>query len=127
MPPVNRQLSVIGKLSVLRQPREQGRQRLDLGVVESVAAVRATVAELEPYSPPGVRVVYPLDNSPVVKASITSVVQTLFEAILLVFLCLAALYESWSIPATVLLVVPLGVLGAVAATLLRGLTNDAYF
>jgi multidrug efflux pump len=45
----------------------------------------------------------------------------------IVFLCLAALYESWSIPATVLLVVPLGVLGAVAATLLRGLTNDAYF
>ncbi|HUQ09831.1 MAG TPA: efflux RND transporter permease subunit [Steroidobacteraceae bacterium] len=45
----------------------------------------------------------------------------------IVFLCLSALYESWSIPATVLLVVPLGVLGAVAATLIRGLTNDAYF
>ena len=45
----------------------------------------------------------------------------------IVFLCLAALYESWSIPATVLLVVPLGVLGAVVATLSRGLTNDAYF
>ncbi len=45
----------------------------------------------------------------------------------IVFLCLAALYESWNIPATVLMVVPLGVLGAVAATLLRGLTNDAYF
>jgi multidrug efflux pump len=45
----------------------------------------------------------------------------------IVFLCLAALYESWSIPSVVLLVVPLGVLGAVAATLVRGLTNDAYF
>jgi multidrug efflux pump len=45
----------------------------------------------------------------------------------IVFLCLAALYESWTIPATVLLVVPLGVLGAVVATLSRGLTNDAYF
>jgi multidrug efflux pump len=45
----------------------------------------------------------------------------------IVFLCLAALYESWSIPMTVLLVVPLGVIGAVIATLLRGLTNDAYF
>jgi multidrug efflux pump len=44
----------------------------------------------------------------------------------IVFLCLAALYESWSIPLTVLLVVPLGVIGAVIATLLRGLTNDAY-
>jgi multidrug efflux pump len=45
----------------------------------------------------------------------------------IVFLCLAALYESWSIPITVLLVVPLGVIGAVIATLGRGLTNDAYF
>jgi multidrug efflux pump len=44
-----------------------------------------------------------------------------------VFLCLAALYESWSIPVTVLLVVPLGVLGAVIATLARGLSNDVYF
>ncbi|HTU66676.1 MAG TPA: efflux RND transporter permease subunit [Steroidobacteraceae bacterium] len=48
-------------------------------------------------------------------------------SLIIVFLCLAALYESWSIPATVLLVVPLGVLGAVLATLARSLTNDAYF
>jgi multidrug efflux pump len=45
----------------------------------------------------------------------------------IVFLCLAALYESWTIPMTVILVVPLGVVGAVIATLARGLTNDAYF
>lgn len=44
-----------------------------------------------------------------------------------VFLCLAALYESWSIPTAVLMVVPLGVLGAVIATLLRGMNNDVYF
>ncbi len=48
-------------------------------------------------------------------------------SIAIVFLCLAALYESWSIPLTVLLVVPLGVVGAVVATLARGLSNDAYF
>src|SRR5262245_27080698 len=48
-------------------------------------------------------------------------------SIAIVFLCLAALYESWSIPLTVLLVVPLGVVGAVVATLARGLNNDAYF
>jgi multidrug efflux pump len=48
-------------------------------------------------------------------------------SILIVFLCLAALYESWSIPFSVLLVVPLGVLGAVLATQLRGLSNDVYF
>ncbi|HWI83036.1 efflux RND transporter permease subunit [Ramlibacter sp.] len=48
-------------------------------------------------------------------------------AILAVFLCLAALYESWSIPLAVMLVVPLGVLGVLLATLLRGYANDVYF
>ncbi|WP_242112876.1 multidrug efflux RND transporter permease subunit [Luteimonas aquatica] len=48
-------------------------------------------------------------------------------SVLVVFLCLAALYESWSVPVAVLLVVPLGVLGAVLLTLLRGLPNDIYF
>jgi multidrug efflux pump len=48
-------------------------------------------------------------------------------AILAVFLCLAALYESWSIPLAVILVVPLGVLGVLLATLLRGYANDVYF
>ncbi|MDH4480361.1 MAG: efflux RND transporter permease subunit [Rhodoferax sp.] len=48
-------------------------------------------------------------------------------AILAVFLCLAALYESWSIPLAVVLVVPLGVLGVLLATLLRGYSNDVYF
>jgi multidrug efflux pump len=48
-------------------------------------------------------------------------------SILVVFLCLAALYESWSLPASVILVIPLGVIGAVAAVSLRGLNNDVYF
>jgi multidrug efflux pump len=48
-------------------------------------------------------------------------------AILSVFLCLAALYESWTIPLSVVLVVPLGVLGVLLATLLRGYSNDVYF
>jgi multidrug efflux pump len=48
-------------------------------------------------------------------------------AILSVFLCLAALYESWSIPLAVVLVVPLGVLGVLLATLMRGYSNDVYF
>ena len=43
------------------------------------------------------------------------------------FLCLAALYESWSIPLSVILVVPLGVIGVLMATLLRGYSNDVYF
>jgi len=48
-------------------------------------------------------------------------------SLLAVFLCLAALYESWSIPFAVLLVVPLGVLGAVLGANLRGLPNDVFF
>jgi multidrug efflux pump len=48
-------------------------------------------------------------------------------AILLIFLALAALYESWSVPFSVLLVIPLGVVGAVLAATLRGLENDVYF
>jgi len=48
-------------------------------------------------------------------------------AILAVFLCLAALYESWSIPLSVILVVPLGVLGVLLATMLRAYSNDVYF
>ncbi|HNR61902.1 MAG TPA: efflux RND transporter permease subunit, partial [Thauera sp.] len=48
-------------------------------------------------------------------------------SLLVVFLCLAALYESWSVPFAVMLVVPLGVLGALMAATGRGLSNDVYF
>ncbi len=48
-------------------------------------------------------------------------------SLLVVFLVLAALYESWSIPAAVMLVVPLGLTGAVAAVMLRGMANDIFF
>lgn len=48
-------------------------------------------------------------------------------SLVVVFLCLAALYESWSIPFAVMLVVPLGIFGAVLAVTLRGLPNDVYF
>ncbi|MDY4374274.1 multidrug efflux RND transporter permease AcrD [Pectobacterium carotovorum] len=48
-------------------------------------------------------------------------------SLLVVFLCLAALYESWTVPFSVMLVVPMGVLGALVATRARGLENDVYF
>lgn len=48
-------------------------------------------------------------------------------SILFVFLCLAALYESWSVPFSVILIVPMGILGAVLFTTLRGMNNDVYF
>ncbi len=47
-------------------------------------------------------------------------------SLLVVFLCLAALYESWSIPVAVILIIPLGLLGAILAVTLRGLENDVY-
>jgi HAE1 family hydrophobic/amphiphilic exporter-1/multidrug efflux pump len=48
-------------------------------------------------------------------------------SLLFVFLCLAALYESWSIPFSVMLIVPLGIVGSVVATWMAGLSNDVYF
>jgi multidrug efflux pump len=48
-------------------------------------------------------------------------------SILIIYLCLAALYESWAIPLSIILVIPLGVIGAVAAASARGLFNDIYF
>jgi multidrug efflux pump len=48
-------------------------------------------------------------------------------SLVVVFLCLAALYESWSIPFSVMMVVPLGVIGALAAVTMRGMSNDVYF
>jgi len=48
-------------------------------------------------------------------------------SLMVVFLCLAALYESWSIPFSVMLMVPLGIIGALSGAFLRGLNNDVYF
>ncbi|MFX9461767.1 efflux RND transporter permease subunit, partial [Acinetobacter baumannii] len=48
-------------------------------------------------------------------------------SIIFIFLCLAALYESWSIPVSVMLVIPLGLIGAVVAASLAGFVNDIYF
>jgi multidrug efflux pump subunit AcrB len=48
-------------------------------------------------------------------------------SLIVVFLCLSALYESWSIPVSVMLVVPLGIIGTISATLLRSLGNDVFF
>ncbi len=48
-------------------------------------------------------------------------------SIFVIFLCLAALYESWTVPISILLVLPLGVIGGIIATSMRGLANDVYF
>ncbi|PJZ03775.1 hydrophobe/amphiphile efflux-1 family RND transporter [Pantoea rodasii] len=61
------------------------------------------------------------------QASGNQTTQLYLISILVVFLCLAALYESWSIPFSVIMVVPLGILGTISAVLLRGLQNDVFF
>jgi HAE1 family hydrophobic/amphiphilic exporter-1 len=48
-------------------------------------------------------------------------------SMIVIFLCLAALYESWGVPISIMLVLPLGVVGGVAASMLRGFPNDVYF
>lgn len=89
---------------------------------DAVKAVNQIAATL----PKGFRVQWHgLSYEEQMSGSQTPVLYTI--SIIMVFLCLAALYESWSIPISVLLVVPLGVLGTILAVLLRGLTNDVFF
>lgn len=76
--------------------------------------------------PPGINMAYTgLSYEERQTGDMTTILYAL--SLLVVFLCLAALYESWSIPFAVMLVVPLGVLGAVIATYTRGLSNDIFF
>jgi multidrug efflux pump len=89
---------------------------------EAMAAMEAMVAQL----PPGIG--YEWTGISYEEKLTGSQAPALYAiSILVVFLSLAALYESWSVPAAVMLVVPLGVIGAVGAVTLRGLPNDVYF
>ena len=86
--------------------------------LNTAKAVRATIAQLEPFFPPGMEVVYPYDTSPVVSASITNVVYTLFEAIALVFLVMYLFLQNFRatlIPTLAVPVVLLGTFGVLAA------------
>ncbi|EQB14954.1 efflux RND transporter permease subunit [Sphingobium lactosutens] len=89
---------------------------------QAMAAVQEIAAKL----PPGIRVAWTgLSYEERLSGSQAPALYAL--SLLIVFLCLAALYESWSIPFSVMLVVPLGVIGTVIATLARGLSNDVFF
>ncbi|WP_017245416.1 efflux RND transporter permease subunit [Stutzerimonas stutzeri] len=86
--------------------------------LDTAQAVRQTLAELQPYFPPGVEVVYPFDTSPVVSTSINNVVHTLFEAIALVFLVMYLFLQNFRatlIPTLAVPVVLLGTFGLLAA------------
>ncbi|MET3132904.1 multidrug efflux pump [Oxalobacteraceae bacterium GrIS 1.11] len=89
---------------------------------DAMAAVEKMVAQL----PPGIGYEWTGVSSEE-RDSGSQTPQLYAISLLIVFLCLAALYESWSIPFSVLLVVPLGVIGTVMGSALFGLSNDVYF
>jgi multidrug efflux pump len=89
---------------------------------DAIAAMEKTAASL----PPGFGYEWSgISNEE--RVSGNQVTMLFSMSVIVVFLCLAALYESWSIPFAVVLVVPIGVLGALSAVMLRGLPNDVYF
>ena len=91
-------------------------------VLDAVKAVRATIAKLEPNFPPGVKVVFPYDTSPVVQVSIDSVVHTMFEAIVLVFLVMLLFLQSIRATLVPTLAVPVVLLGTFGILLAAGFT-----
>ena len=100
----------------------QGQAAPGLSSGEAMAAVEEIIARL----PPGIG--YEWTGTSFEERRSGSQAPALYAlSLLVVFLCLAALYESWSVPFAVMLVVPLGVLGALLAASGRGLSNDVYF
>ncbi|WP_369943367.1 multidrug efflux RND transporter permease subunit [Xanthomonas medicagonis] len=92
----------------------------------SSGAAMAEMERLAAQLPPGFAVAWTGQSLQERQTAAQAPMLALLSA-LVVFLVLAALYESWSIPLSVMLVVPLGLLGAVAAVMLRGLPNDVFF
>ena len=100
----------------------QGQAAPGLSSGDAMAAVEEIMAKL----PPGIG--YEWTGTSYEERRSGSQAPALYAlSLLVVFLCLAALYESWSVPFAVMLVVPLGVLGALLAAFGRGLSNDVYF
>lgn len=102
--------------------------RISGGAAPGVSSGDA-MAEMEKLAaqlPPGFAVAW-TGQSLQEKQSAAQAPMLMVLSMLVVFLVLAALYESWSIPVSVMLVVPLGLLGAVAAVMLRGMPNDVFF
>ncbi len=112
----------LGRYNGVAAMEIQGEPAADVSSGDAMAAVEEIVAGL----PQGFGVEWTGQSYQERQAGAqTPLLYTL--SILIVFLCLAALYESWSIPTSVLLVAPLGILGIAAAATLRGLDRDIYF
>jgi uncharacterized membrane protein len=93
---------------------------------QSTGAAMAEMERLAAQLPPGFAYEWTGQSREERLSGSTALILFAFS-LLSVFLCLAALYESWSIPLSVILIVPLGVVGVVAGISLRGLENDVYF
>ena len=88
--------------------------------LETVDAIRARVAELEPFFPPGVKTVYPLDTTPFVRLSIHEVVKTLVEAVILVFLVMYLFLQNFRATLIPTIAVPVVLLGTFAIMAIAG-------
>ena len=93
---------------------------------QSSGAAMAEMERLAAQLPPGFAVEW-TGQSLQERQSASEAPMLMVLSMIVVFLVLAALYESWSIPLSVMLVVPLGLIGAIGAVLLRGLPNDVFF
>lgn len=86
----------------------------DANALDTAKAVRQTIAELEPFFPPGMKVVYPYDTTPVISTSIKGVVMTLAEAVVLVFLVMYLFLQNLRVTLIPALAVPVVILGTFA-------------
>ena len=130
MVPLSEVVKPVWNETPLQMVRYQGVPATQIsGSAAPGASSGAAMAEMERLArqlPPGFSIAW-TGQSLQERASATQAPLLMVLSMLVVFLVLAALYESWSIPMAVMLVVPLGLLGAVAAVLLRGLPNDVFF
>ncbi len=88
--------------------------------LDTAAAVRATIEELRPAFPPGLEVVYPFDTTPFVRLSIKAVIQTLVEAVILVFLVMFLFLQNWRATLIPTLAIPVVLLGTFAVLAAAG-------
>ncbi len=113
-----------------RLERHNGRSSMEIqgapaGGVSSGVAMEA-IEEMAQKLPPGIGIEWTgISYEERLAGSQTTMLYAV--SLLIVFLCLAALYESWTIPFAIMLIVPLGIVGTVAATYMKGLSNDVYF
>ena len=96
------------------------RPATDANALDTVAAIRKQIAELQPYFPPGVEVVYPLDTTPFVRLSIQEVIKTLVEAIVLVFLVMYLFLQNFRATLIPTIAVPVVLLGTFAVMAVAG-------